>query len=51
MPTYACTHYPFFKVTVPLQLLVTAILNMMKLLLVTKTVTSYVAEPLLRLIF
>jgi hypothetical protein len=40
--------YQFFPVTVLLQLLVTAILNVSKSLPVTKKVTSYAVEPLTR---
>ncbi len=39
--------YPFITVTVLLQLLVTAIFNVTKLLLVLLKVTSYLAEQLL----
>jgi hypothetical protein len=36
--------YPLLNVTVPLQLLVTAILKVTKLLLITKKITSYVTK-------
>jgi hypothetical protein len=42
---------PIFLLTVPLQLLVTDILNVTKSLLVTKKVNNEVAEPLVRYIY
>ncbi len=42
---------PIFLLTVPLQLLITDILNVTKSLLVTKKVNNEVAEPLVRYIY
>ncbi len=44
-------HFRFFPVTISLQLLVTAVFHITKSLPVTKKITIYVAQPLLRYVY